>query len=55
MSFFFYNILKAVDLTDIISGDHEQNKLVINTSMVHIDDMARAHIFILEYPEAKGR
>ena len=23
--------------------------------MVHIDDVARAHIFLLEHPEAKGR
>ena len=23
--------------------------------MVHVDDVARAHIFLLEYPEAKGR
>jgi len=23
--------------------------------MVHIDDVARAHIFLLEYPDAKGR
>jgi nucleoside-diphosphate-sugar epimerase len=47
--------MKAVDLTDIISGDQEQYELLINTSMVHIDDVARAHIFLLEYPEAKGR
>lgn len=23
--------------------------------MVHVDDLARAHIFLLEYPNAKGR
>lgn len=23
--------------------------------MVHTDDLARAHIFLMQYPEAKGR
>lgn len=23
--------------------------------MVHVDDVARAHIFLLEYPDVKGR
>ena len=27
----------------------------LNISMVHIDDVARAHIFLLEHPDAKGR
>ena len=27
----------------------------LNISMVHIDDVARAHIFLLEYADAKGR
>ncbi|KAJ6407862.1 hypothetical protein OIU84_011216 [Salix udensis] len=39
----------------MVLGDHEQFKLFINTPMVHIDDVARAHIFLLENPEAKGR
>ncbi|KAL3604020.1 hypothetical protein D5086_004879 [Populus alba] len=39
----------------MVLGDQEQYELLINTSMVHIDDVARAHIFLLEYPEAKGR
>ncbi|KAL4351293.1 hypothetical protein GQ457_06G044250 [Hibiscus cannabinus] len=29
--------------------------LLINVAMVHIDDLARAYIFMLEHPEAKGR
>ncbi|KDP28755.1 hypothetical protein JCGZ_14526 [Jatropha curcas] len=29
--------------------------LLLNTSMVHVDDLARAHIFLLEYPNAEGR
>lgn len=24
-------------------------------SLVHVDDLARAHIHVFEYPEAKGR
>ncbi|KAG6665538.1 hypothetical protein CIPAW_02G168100 [Carya illinoinensis] len=28
---------------------------LIASSMVHVDDLARAHIFLLEYPNAKGR
>ncbi|CAK7347915.1 unnamed protein product [Dovyalis caffra] len=39
----------------MVLGDKEQYNLLINTSMVHIDDVARSHIFLLEYPEAKGR
>ncbi|XVE76965.1 hypothetical protein DITRI_Ditri13aG0023400 [Diplodiscus trichospermus] len=30
-------------------------ELDLNVSMVHIDDVARAHIFLLEHPGAKGR
>ncbi|OMO53115.1 NAD-dependent epimerase/dehydratase [Corchorus capsularis] len=33
----------------------EQYSHLLNTSMVHVDDVARAHIFLLEYPDAKGR
>ena len=28
---------------------------LLSTSMVHVDDLVRAHIFLLEYPNAKGR
>uniref|UniRef100_A0A6N2MJ47 NAD-dependent epimerase/dehydratase domain-containing protein n=1 Tax=Salix viminalis TaxID=40686 RepID=A0A6N2MJ47_SALVM len=36
-------------------GNREQYGSLIETSMVHIDDVARAHIFLLQNPEAKGR
>ncbi|XP_011019844.1 PREDICTED: vestitone reductase-like isoform X2 [Populus euphratica] len=39
----------------MLLGDREQYGSLINAPMVHIDDVARAHIFLLEYPEAKGR
>ncbi|KAJ6747077.1 putative proteinD DEPENDENT EPIMERASE/DEHYDRATASE [Salix koriyanagi] len=42
-------------LLAMVLGDHEQYKMFIRTPMVHIDDVARAHIFLLENPEAKGR
>ncbi|KAK9910772.1 hypothetical protein M0R45_034718 [Rubus argutus] len=38
-----------------IFGDQEQYKFLISTYMVHIDDVASAHIFLLEHPNAKGR
>ena len=37
------------------SGNKEEYAHLLNTSIVHVDDVARAHIFLLEYPEAKGR
>ncbi|XVF33500.1 hypothetical protein REPUB_Repub17cG0173900 [Reevesia pubescens] len=33
----------------------ELENIDLNTSMVHMDDVARAHIFLLEYRDAKGR
>ncbi|KAB2626742.1 vestitone reductase-like [Pyrus ussuriensis x Pyrus communis] len=38
-----------------ISGNQDLCKYLINTYMVHIDDVASAHIYLLEYPNAKGR
>ncbi|KAK9273299.1 hypothetical protein L1049_018106 [Liquidambar formosana] len=32
-----------------------QDQYLINMSMVHVDDVASAHIFLFEYPNAKGR
>lgn len=37
------------------SGDKDQYVNLTKIQMVHVDDVARAHIFLLEYPEAKGR
>ncbi|GAY41984.1 hypothetical protein WN943_017778 [Citrus x changshan-huyou] len=39
----------------LILGNREEYGFLLNTSMVHVDDVARAHIFLLEYPDAKGR
>ncbi|XVE76968.1 hypothetical protein DITRI_Ditri13aG0023700 [Diplodiscus trichospermus] len=43
-----------VSLALILGNQHHYSSL-LNTSMVHVDDVARAHIFLLEYPYAKGR
>ncbi|XP_065854338.1 vestitone reductase-like [Euphorbia lathyris] len=39
----------------MILGEREQYGPLLNMSMVHTDDVARAHIFLFEYGEAKGR
>ncbi|KAI3469935.1 hypothetical protein Pfo_026598 [Paulownia fortunei] len=39
----------------LIFGDKRHYHLLKDTSLVHVDDVARAHIHLLEYPDAKGR
>ncbi|GMP42980.1 hypothetical protein CsSME_00012530 [Camellia sinensis var. sinensis] len=39
----------------MILGNKDQYKHLTKVEMVHIDDVASAHIFLLEYPDAKGR
>ncbi|KAG8391666.1 hypothetical protein BUALT_Bualt01G0211000 [Buddleja alternifolia] len=39
----------------LIFGYEENYKFLVSTSFVHVDDVARAHIYLFEYPEAKGR
>ncbi|XP_058221909.1 vestitone reductase-like, partial [Rhododendron vialii] len=39
----------------MIIGDKDRYRLIAKVPMVHIDDVASSHIFLLEYPEAKGR
>ncbi|CAI9292252.1 unnamed protein product [Lactuca saligna] len=39
----------------LIFGDIGKPRLLVKTPFVHIDDVARAHIHLLEYPKAKGR
>ncbi|EEF36026.1 vestitone reductase [Ricinus communis] len=39
----------------MIFGKSDLYNLLRNTSMVHVDDLARAHIFLFEHPNAKGR
>ncbi|KAJ4825841.1 hypothetical protein Tsubulata_045470 [Turnera subulata] len=40
---------------EIIPGNKEDYGSLLDFSMVHTDDVARAHIFLLEHPDAKGR
>ena len=37
------------------TGDQQQYHVLMNISMVHVDDACSAHIFLLECPDAKGR
>ncbi|PIN23801.1 Flavonol reductase/cinnamoyl-CoA reductase [Handroanthus impetiginosus] len=39
----------------LIFGDKAHHQHLKDTSLVHVDDVARAHINLFEYPEAKGR
>ncbi|KAL3649466.1 hypothetical protein CASFOL_005869 [Castilleja foliolosa] len=39
----------------LIFNDKTHYKHLMDTSLVHVDDVARAHIHLFEYPEAKGR
>ncbi|GFP82260.1 vestitone reductase [Phtheirospermum japonicum] len=39
----------------LIFDDKAHYKHVKDTSLIHVDDVARAHIHLFEYPEAKGR
>ncbi|CAK9154513.1 unnamed protein product [Ilex paraguariensis] len=39
----------------MIFGDKDRYSFLVGTSLVHVDDVASAHIFLLEYPNAKGR
>ncbi|KAK6260814.1 hypothetical protein SCA6_015298 [Theobroma cacao] len=36
-------------------GNRDEYSLLLNVEMVHVDDLSRAFIFLLEHPEAKGR
>ncbi|TKY68150.1 Vestitone reductase [Spatholobus suberectus] len=44
------NILK-----EIYAGEKSAFGFMLQTPMVHVDDVARAHIFLLEHPNPKGR
>ncbi|XP_044491793.1 vestitone reductase-like [Mangifera indica] len=39
----------------MVLGNKEEYSLLLNSSMVHVDDVARAHIYLLECPDVKGR
>ncbi|PIM98780.1 Dihydrokaempferol 4-reductase [Handroanthus impetiginosus] len=38
-----------------VTGDKGHYQDLKDTSLVHVDDVARIHIHLFEYPEAKGR
>ncbi|MBA0744901.1 hypothetical protein Gogos_007503 [Gossypium gossypioides] len=39
----------------LVLGNRSEYGFLLNIPMVHVDDVARAHIFLLEYPDVKGR
>lgn len=39
----------------MVLGEQQKYGTLSNTSMVHVDDVARAHIFLFEHPDAEGR
>ncbi|KAK8295160.1 hypothetical protein V6Z12_D05G045700 [Gossypium hirsutum] len=39
----------------LVLGNRSDYGILLNIPMVHVDDVARAHIFLLEYPDVKGR
>ncbi|KAE7997059.1 hypothetical protein FH972_001726 [Carpinus fangiana] len=39
----------------MVLGDKDQYSFLLNASLVHVDDLARAHIFLFECPTVKGR
>ncbi|KAH1067457.1 hypothetical protein J1N35_032444 [Gossypium stocksii] len=39
----------------LVLGNRSEYGFLLNMPMVHVDDVARAHIFLLEYPDVKGR
>lgn len=47
-------VLKSSICPNVHAGDREPWN-VMRYNFVHIDDVARAHIFLLEYPAAEGR
>ncbi|XP_056173668.1 vestitone reductase-like isoform X4 [Syzygium oleosum] len=39
----------------LVLGNENEYCLLLKVSLVHVDDVARAHIFLFEHPDAKGR
>ncbi|XP_015902806.2 vestitone reductase-like isoform X1 [Ziziphus jujuba] len=39
----------------LVYGNVEEYKFIVDLSMVHVEDVARAHIFLFEHGDAKGR
>lgn len=38
-----------------MAGNEDEYGMILRINMVHVDDVARAHIFLFEYPNANGR
>ncbi|XP_023006100.1 vestitone reductase-like [Cucurbita maxima] len=41
--------------TSLMSGNKAEYGLILKSNMVHVDDVARSHIFLFEHPNANGR
>ncbi|KAF8018694.1 hypothetical protein BT93_H3558 [Corymbia citriodora subsp. variegata] len=39
----------------LVLGNENEYCVLLKVSLVHVDDVARAHIFLFEHPDAKGR
>ncbi|PRQ57626.1 putative vestitone reductase [Rosa chinensis] len=39
----------------LVLGNRDEYPILMNLSVVHVDDVARAHIFLFEHHDAKGR
>ncbi|KAI3428979.1 uncharacterized protein J3R85_008789 [Psidium guajava] len=39
----------------LVLGNEKEYPILLEISLVHVDDVARAHIFLFEHPDAKGR
>ncbi|KAF8028411.1 hypothetical protein BT93_E1118 [Corymbia citriodora subsp. variegata] len=39
----------------LVLGNEKEYSVLLRISLVHVDDVVRAHIFLLEHPDAKGR
>ncbi|KAI6706653.1 hypothetical protein NL676_009615 [Syzygium grande] len=39
----------------MVLGNENQYRFLLRMSLVHVDDLVRAHIFLFEHPDAKGR
>ncbi|KAF8028408.1 hypothetical protein BT93_E1117 [Corymbia citriodora subsp. variegata] len=39
----------------LVLGNEKEYPFLLKVSFVHVDDLARAHIFLFEHPDAKGR
>lgn len=42
-------------IMEFMAGNEAEYGVILRTSMVHVDDVARAHIFLFEHPNANGR